>query len=230
MKGVRSISLLAFFFQHHCLHFLLPTLDNILSYINIIHSLFSKLTSIFLSIHEHVLHVQDEPDFSPVRQHMTVNRDAELEYVKNARHALLLGTQAKKKGRTGLVKTWNKRFLWLSEDLLFFRWCRGDAKNWKLSENDQSHIEVANIGRVSKASNSSASSQFTLTLIDAPDSPLSFDVGKNNAASWIENITRLCKGELAYQLSWDERDEGCQIAIHWRAEDNWFPGQFLYFN
>ena len=144
--------------------------------------------------------------------------------VMDARHFLQKGSTVKKKTRTALIQSWKSKYLWLSEDLLIFRWCKGETKNWEESEKKESKIYVENMSQCYKTSDS----EIQITLFDAPEVPLTFQV--TNADQWVKNITMLCTGKLAYRLLWDRRDTGCEISLHFKADDVWFPGTIVGFN
>jgi hypothetical protein len=133
------------------------------------------------------------------------------------RRVLQRGLAASKQTHNRFVKSWKKRFLWVSEDLLFLRWCHGKKKDWQDSEDNVTFIEVANIGDIKAAGDH----KFNVILIDDPGKELHFDLGKTVSCSkWVQCLTDLCKDQLAYTLLWDDRDKGTDISIHWRGGDH----------
>ena len=142
---------------------------------------------------------------------------AQTEKVINDRRLLQRGLAASKQTHNRFVKSWKKRFLWVSEDLLFLRWCHGKKKDWQDSEDNVTFIEVANIGDIKAAGDH----KFNVILIDDPGKELHFDLGKTVSCSkWVQCLTDLCKDQLAYTLLWDDRDKGTDISIHWRGGDH----------
>jgi hypothetical protein len=142
---------------------------------------------------------------------------AQTEKVLFDRRVLQRGLAASKQTHNRFVKSWKKRFLWVSEDLLFLRWCHGKKKDWQDSEDNVTFIEVANIGDIKAAGDH----KFNVILIDDPGKELHFDLGKTVSCSkWVQCLTDLCKDQLAYTLLRDDRDKGTDISIHWRGGDH----------
>ena len=152
-----------------------------------------------------------------------LDRKTETEETVLDRRFLLTGFAASKRTRGRFFKKWKTRYVWVTEDLLYLRWCHGKSKDWRDSDENLTFVEVANIGNVETMDDS----KLALYLIDDPDNDLCFNVGKDKAQRWKDCIIRLCKDELTYRLCWDERDAGTEISLHWRGEDQWFPGSIL---
>ena len=111
-------------------------------------------------------------------------------------------------------------YLWLSEDLLQFRWSFSQKSDLRKT------LNVINIKSISPVDASS----FSFNLKESSSQPLIFRVEKVRLQSWMDCCLRLCQGKLAYQLLWDQSDIGCEISIHWIAENQWFFGVIRGFN
>ena len=64
------------------------------------------------------------------------------------RKFLQTGCAGTKKTRGRFIQCWKERFLWVSEDLLYIKWCHGKVKDWHDSDEHLTHCEVANIGNI----------------------------------------------------------------------------------
>ena len=122
------------------------------------------------------------------------------------------------------------RFLWLTENMLFLRWCHGKQKDLKNSKDKLTFVEVANISNVTYV-HGHQRHRFQLDLITDPNHGLIFEAESRETCNrFVSCIKRLALGKLDYQLLWDARDAGTKISVHWRAQDEWFKGSIKTFD
>lgn len=157
------------------------------------------------------------------------------------------GLKGKKRTRgRAFANTTKPKFIWVSENLRFLRWCHGAEKDLADSEQNETFIEIANIDSVKALDSNgrpiakrnaipipaSAKGPGSIQIFDIsdPSRVLKFDVGIQNRDPVAFALMRLCRGDLSYRLLWDERDANTDISIHWRAEDQWFPGKIAGFD
>ena len=118
-------------------------------------------------------------------------------------------------------------YLWLDEDLLHLRWCPGHAIDLKQSEQNDTHIEVENIGGVKLTT----STQFSIKLLTNNLQVILFNVTETAVnVRFVDCLTQLCQGKLAYKLLWDHRDESTEISVYWMAEQHYFEGTITGFD
>ena len=118
-------------------------------------------------------------------------------------------------------------YLWLDEDLLHLRWCPGSAIQLKQSEQNDTHIKVENIGAVKLTT----STQFSIKLLINNLQVILFNVSETAVNErFVDCLTQLCQGTLAYKLLWDHRDESTEISVYWMAEQHYFEGTITGFD
>jgi flagellar motor protein MotB len=164
-----------------------------------------------------------------------VKRKEEPKEIINSRRFLQKGQTVTKQTAGRFMKSWKKRYLWLSEDLLYLRWCKGMVKNWEESVDCLTFIEIADIDDIQVISDTKISiywiDHHSENQSKNKGESLYFNFGTVELASkWSSCLTELCHGKLDYSLLWDSRDKGTEIAIHFRGEDVWFPGSIIGFN
>ena len=137
--------------------------------------------------------------------------------------------QAGKKKTRGRLARFKKKFFWVSEDLLRLYWCHGTTKDLADAEENFTYIQIANVEKIRPAPK--LKKTFRLFLIDDPDVEIFFDaLSPALRDRWIQTLTQLCMGDLEYRLHGDHRDQGTKISIHFRAEDQWYPGTIVGFD